>query len=192
MHPWLARALACLVYVFPLSSATVYGGLIYAGVSRTGLALTALQGSGAAGQFVTVPSLVLGQVPYLEYLFYPFAFADAIFRVSIIDFISVGLVAWVATYAGVVRNYRLPDILRFNAAQALVLDIAIFLVTALLEIFGLTLGGIGGVFGFVTQLVFSSLFLGTTAAVAYSIFENLRGGWPNLPVISEAARSQVR
>jgi uncharacterized membrane protein len=101
-------------------------------------------------------------------------------------------VAWFCVFIFVVRNYKVNHFVRFNAMQALMLDIIIALVGAIAELLSLILGKLA-FFPFMLQIIASVTFLGITAAFIYSVFECIRGKYADkIPVISDVAYSQVR
>jgi uncharacterized membrane protein len=97
-----------------------------------------------------------------------------------------GLVIFFALYLLVVRNENIPHFIRFNAMQAILIDIIIVLCSLILGILG------GGLQGFILQTIYNMLFLGVLAAVMYSVVQSLRGQYAEIPTISDAVYMQVR
>jgi uncharacterized membrane protein len=87
----------------------------------------------------------------------------------------------------VVRNEKINHFIRFNAMQAILLDIVIFLSSILLRIFGTIPSS-----DFAAQILANTIFLGIFACVVYSVFQSLNGRYPEIPAISEAVHIQVR
>jgi len=100
-----------------------------------------------------------------------------------------GLLIFFGLLFAVVRNERISHFIRFNTMQALLLDLALVLFSFLLQIIGPVLGGGGS---FLIQTLYNVLFLGTLAAVIFSVVQCVRGLYAELPAISEAVYGQVR
>ena len=77
-----------------------------------------------------------------------------------------------------VRNPNVPYFVRFNACQALLLEIALIIITYLLRIFPLA------EFGLVVFVFTLSIFL-------FAIFQCINGVEPEIPLISKSARMQI-
>jgi len=128
----------------------------------------------------------------LGYALIPFLYVNKLLSIKIIDFISIRFVAWICVFIFVVRSYKVNHFVRFNAMQALLLDIVITLVEVVTRLLQEILGGFA-FFPFVLQIISSVTFLGITAAFIYSVFECIRGKYADkIPVISDVAYSQVR
>jgi uncharacterized membrane protein len=128
---------------------------------------------------------LLQQFPSLQFLFLPLIPVIALYR-------SLGswgsLIIFFVLFLAVVRNERISHFIRFNAMQALLLDI-------LLIIIGLILGFLQPVLG-TSSLIVSTLmnlvFLAIVAACGYSMVRSLLGHYAEIPTLSEAAKAQVR
>lgn len=94
----------------------------------------------------------------------------------------LGMAIFFALFLGVVRNPRVSHFIRFNAMQALLLDIGIFLVFLL---FRLPLG-------FLLPTLGTAICLGVLGVSIYAWIQNARGIYPEIPFFSEAAYAQVR
>ncbi len=130
----------------------------------------------------TVP--LKASLPFGNYLFYKFSFLKVLlyftFPVAIIErsLPFGGLLFFLILFLGVVRNPNVPYFVRYNACQALLLDIALIIITYLLSIFPLAeLGTIAFVFTL-------SIFL-------FAIFQCMNGVEPEIPFISKSARMQI-
>ena len=144
------------------------------------------------GAVVGFGAFLFLQFPPLMTIFLPVLYVNKILSISIIDFISIRFVAWFCVFIFVVRNYKVNHFIRFNAMQALLLDIIVALVGALTELLALILGKLA-FFPFMLQIIASVTFLGITAASVYSIFECIRGKYADkIPVISDVGYSQIR
>lgn len=146
------------------------------------LPITAVVGFGA---FLFV------QFPPLFTVFLPVLKLNQLLSISIIDFISIRFVAWFCVFIFVVRSYKVNHFTRFNAMQALLLDIIVALVGAVTQILEVILGQIS-FYPFILQIIASVTFLGITAAFVYSVFQCICGKYAEMPVISEVAYYQVR
>ena len=158
---YLNRLYASLPYLLPLAAVFVFGAFL----------------------FIQFPPLLIA--------FFPIFKLNQVLSISIIDFISIRFVAWFCVFLFVVRNYKVNHFVRFNAMQALLLDIIVALVGAITQLLGVILGQVA-FFPFMLQIIASVTFLGITAASLYAIFQCIRGKYGEMPVISDVAYSQVR
>jgi len=131
------------------------------------------------------------QFPILQDVFFPAFKLNQILSISIIDFISIRFVAWFGVFILVVRNFKVNHFVRFNAMQALLLDIIVALMSAITQLLSLILGNLA-FFPFMLQIIASVTFLGITAAFLYSIFQCVLGKYAEMPIVSDVAYSQVR
>jgi uncharacterized membrane protein len=132
------------------------------------------------------------QFPVLIIIFFPILKVNQILTIPIIDFISIRFVVWFCLFIFVIRSYKVNHFVRFNAMQAILLDIVVALVGAIAQILIVILGQLT-VLAFVLQIISSVTFLGITAAFLYSVFECIRGKYADkIPVISDVAYYQVR
>lgn len=88
----------------------------------------------------------------------------------------------------VVRNTDISHFIRFNTMQAILLDIVIILCSLVL---GILQPGLGGS-GLVVETLQNVIFLGTVAAVVYSVIQSVLGRYADIPTISQAVHMQVR
>lgn len=158
---YLNRLYASLPYLLPLAAVFVFGAFL----------------------FIQFPPLLIAFLPIFK--------LNQVLSISIIDFISIRFVAWFCVFLFVVRNYKVNHFVRFNAMQALLLDIIVALVGAITQLLGVILGQVA-FFPFMLQIIASVTFLGITAASLYAIFQCIRGKYGEMPVISDVAYSQVR
>jgi hypothetical protein len=123
-------------------------------------------------------------------------------------------VAFLAVYAGIVNNRALPRFVRFSAMQAVMLDILLIIPQILLQGFGggkvgalsgaaaaaryggAGAGGSGDVLADVGRQLYettnNTVFFFVVACVAYGMGGALVGVPARLPLVAEAADSQVR
>jgi uncharacterized membrane protein len=159
----------------------------------------------------TVPDRIYASLPYLiplmEVIFFagpliknfpilekfpPFIVlleAASIYRTTLSGLAS--LVVFIVLFAFVIRNERISHFIRFNAMQALLLDIVMFLVRL---VFGLVLKLLVAIPNgtFALETLSSTIFLGIVAAVGYSVVQCIRGKYAEIPAISDAVYMQVR
>jgi len=126
---------------------------------------------------------LLQQFPPLQLLFLPLA--PVMFIYQQIPF--AGIVVFFLLFLLVVRNERIIHFIRFNAMQAILLDIALTLFSLLLGVLMPALGQ-----SLITETIFNIIFLGTVAACGYAIVQSLLGRYAEIPTISEAVYAQVR
>ncbi|HEY9648175.1 MAG TPA: Tic20 family protein [Chroococcidiopsis sp.] len=126
---------------------------------------------------------ILSQFPLFGVIFIPIL--PFIQLYSTIPF--AGLIVFFGLYLGVVRNEQISHFIRFNTMQALLIDIALVLVSLVLSVLGPALGG-----GLLLETVMNVAFLGTLVAVGYSVIQSIRGLYAEIPTISEAVHMQVR
>lgn len=149
----------------------------------------------------TVSDRIFASLPYLlplvdgvifgRYLFSQFPALSLVF-VPLIPLVQinstpfVSLIIFFALFLLVIRNENISHFIRFNAMQAILLDIVIFLVSLLLRI----LAPVPGV-EFALETLSNTLFLGIVAAFVYSVAQSLLGRYAEIPAISDAVRMQV-
>jgi hypothetical protein len=95
------------------------------------------------------------------------------------------LIVFIAIFALVIRNSNISHFIRYNAMQAILIDILLILINL---IFSILLSGIGGLF---IETLYNVIFLGTLVACGFSVYQSATGKYAELPGISEAAYSQV-
>ena len=132
--------------------------------------------------FYTLP--LKASVPFGYYLFYKFSFLKVLlfitFPVAIIErSLPFGeLLFFIILFVGVVRNPNVPYFVRYNACQALLLDIALIIISYLLRI--------------LPVVAFSSIvFIFTLFIFIFSVFQCINGVEPEIPLISKSVRMQV-
>lgn len=158
---YLDRLYAALPYLLPITAVIAFGAFLFL------------------------------QFPVLQDIFFPVFKLNQILSISILDFISIRFVAWFCVFIFVVRNFKVNHFVRFNAMQALLLDIIVALMSAIVQLLSLILGNLA-FFPFMLQIIASVTFLGITAAFLYSIFQCVLGKYAEMPIVSEVAYSQVR
>ena len=123
-------------------------------------------------------------IPFGYYLFYKYSFLKILlfltFPVAIIEksLPFGGFLLFIILYAGLVRNPKVPYFIRYNACQALLIDIALIIISYLLRIFP------------IAELS-SIIFIFTLCIFIYSIYQCIYGVEPEIPLISKSVRMQI-
>ena len=89
-----------------------------------------------------------------------------------------GFLLFIILFAGLVRNPNVPYFVRYNACQALLIDIALIIISYLLRIFPIVELG-------------SIIFIFTLCIFIYSISMCIFGVEPEIPLISKSVRMQI-
>jgi hypothetical protein len=97
-----------------------------------------------------------------------------------------GLVLFLVLYLAVVRNPKVPDYLRFNALQAILIDILLQLLSLGFRVLLSPLGD-----SIVLRTLNNTIFIGCLAVLLYALLQCSRGKEADLPTISEAVRMQL-
>ncbi|KAJ1443579.1 Chloroplast protein import component Tic20 [Sesbania bispinosa] len=97
-------------------------------------------------------------------------------------------VAFFALYLGVVRNPSFPHYVRFNAMQAVTLDVLLVIPLLLQRIFSPGRAGIG-----FRVMIWShnAIFLFSLACFLYGVVSCVLGRTPYLPFVADAASRQI-
>jgi hypothetical protein len=123
------------------------------------------------------------QFPMLQPLLFPFI---PIMQVYSLPFVS--LIVFFALFLLVVRNENINHFIRFNAMQAILLTIVLFLCQLIFNyVLQRALQG-----GLILETLFNVVFLGTLAAVIYSVVQSALGRYAEIPTLSDAVYMQVR
>ena len=123
-------------------------------------------------------------IPFGYYLFYKYSFLKILlfitFPIAIIEkSLPFGsLLLFIILFAGLVRNPKVPYFVRYNACQALLIDIALIIISYFLRIFPIVEIG-------------SIIFIFTICIFIYSIFQCIYGVEPEIPLISKSVRMQI-
>ena len=97
-----------------------------------------------------------------------------------------GFLLFLILFLAVIRNPKVPYFIRFNALQALLLDIGVVLLRSAFQIIIQPIGN-----GLIIR-TFSSTILVTMLAIAiFAIVECLKGNEPDIPGVSTAVRMQL-
>ena len=123
-------------------------------------------------------------IPFGNYLFYKYSFLKILLLLTIpISIIEKSLpfgsfLLFLILFAGLVRNPKVPYFVRYNACQALLIDIALIIISYLLRIFP------------IVELR-SIIFIFTLGIFIYSISQCIYGVEPEIPLISKSVRMQI-
>jgi hypothetical protein len=123
-------------------------------------------------------------IPFGYYLFYKYSFLKILllltFPIAIIEkSLPFGsFLLFVILFAGLVRNPKVPYFVRYNAFQALLIDIALIIISYLLRIFPIVELGL-------------IIFIFTLCIFIYSISQCIFGVEPEIPLISKSVRMQI-
>ncbi|MEG4325448.1 hypothetical protein QUB37_25555 [Microcoleus sp. AT3-A2] len=121
------------------------------------------------------------QFPVLQLLLIPLAPLMQIYSLPL-----ASLIIFFALYLGVVRNENISHFIRFNAMQAILLDIVLMLCRLVLPIFD------GPQVAFIAETLYNMVFLGAFAAFVYAVVQSLLGRYAEIPPLSDAVYMQVR
>ncbi|MDJ0675146.1 MAG: hypothetical protein QNJ36_07180 [Calothrix sp. MO_167.B42] len=127
-------------------------------------------------------AFLINQFPLFGLLFLPLLPLLSIYQVP-----YVSLLIFLGLFIFVVRNEKITHFIRFNAMQALLLAISIFLFGILSNLLALI-----SIANFAIQTLSTTIFLGILAAAVYSIAQSLMGRYAEIPAISDAVYMQVR
>ena len=123
-------------------------------------------------------------IPFGYYLFYKYSFLKILLLLTFpIEIIEKSLpfgsfLLFILLFAGVVKNPKIPYFVRYNACQALLIDIALIIISYLLRIFPIIELG-------------SIIFIFTLCIFIYSISQCIYGVEPEIPLISKSVRMQI-
>ncbi len=122
------------------------------------------------------------QFPVLQLLLIPLA---PLMQIYSLPFAS--LIIFFALYLGVVRNENISHFIRFNAMQAILLDIVLMLCGLVLPIFAKAFQ-----VAFIAETLYNMVFLGAFAAFVYAVVQSMLGRYAEIPPLSDAVYMQVR
>lgn len=128
--------------------------------------------------------LLLRQFPFLAIIVSPLINLYAI--TNTLPF--AGLIIFFGLWFAVVRNDNISYFVRFNTMQAILLDIVLILCSLIISILVPAFGSQS----LITETLNNTIFMGTTVACLYGIFQSVRGLYAEIPAISDAASSQIR
>lgn len=163
-------------------------------------------GGGGSFNVVPVPDRVVALLPYVlplmsalrygRFFFAMFPAAVVLLKPLMpilrgVAMLPMGnLIIFFAIYLGIAKNQSLSRFCRFNAMQAILLDIALIFPSLVEALFGPGILGIG-LPGVVTMVMHNAIFITTLAVFALSAVGCMTGRYVRLPIISEAAEAQM-
>ena len=131
-------------------------------------------------------------IPFGYYLFNKYYFLNTLiepltFPIEIIEqSLPFGsFLLFILLFVGLVRNPKVPYFVRYNACQALLIDIALIIITYLLGI--LPISDLGSIF----SILCSIIFIFTLCIFIYSVSHCILGVEPEIPFISKSVRMQI-
>ncbi|MGK7935021.1 MAG: Tic20 family protein [Xenococcaceae cyanobacterium] len=128
---------------------------------------------------------LLRVIPFLSIIYVPLQPLLTLY----LGFPFAGIIIFFALFLGVVRNERIKHFIRFNAMQAILIDILLVL-CGLVDRF--IMGGISSFLPLISETFSNVVFIATFAACIYAIVQSILGKYAEIPTISQAAYSQVR
>ncbi len=123
-------------------------------------------------------------IPFGYYFFYKYSFLKVLmfitFPAALIEqsLPFGGLLLFFLLYAGLVRNPKVPYFLRYNACQAILLDITLIIMSYLLRILPLVQLG-------------SVIFVFAICIFIFTVLQCINGVEPEIPLISNSVRMQI-
>ena len=157
----LHRFYSCLPYLLPMSAGVIYGAVLFR------------------------------QFPLITLVFAPFIWLYS----NVLTFPIVPVLGltgefflFMALYFLVVRDSRVPRFIRFNAMQALLIQITLFIVQLLFQVFAQLSGE--GLPSFITNTFANTIFLSTMLLSGYALYHSAVGEYSDIPTLSQAAEFQ--
>lgn len=125
-------------------------------------------------------SFLFNLFPPLQLILIPLAPLAIIYNLPL-----ASLVIFFALFLLVVRNDKISHFIRFNAMQAILVDIILVLCRFILPVFRAP-----GT-QFLLEVLSNFIFLGVAAVFVYAVVQSLRGRYAEIPTISDAVYAQV-
>jgi hypothetical protein len=97
-----------------------------------------------------------------------------------------GFVLFLVLFLAVVRNSKVPYLIRFNVLQAILVDILLVLVSLAFSVLLAPLG-----IGFALRTLSNTVFLAALLLVGFGMIQSLRGQEAEVPSLSQAVRMQL-
>lgn len=152
----------------------------------------------------TVSDRIFACLPYLlplvdgigfgKYLFFQFPILEQVLLLPLTPLIFLyrvipfgSLIIFFALFLGVVRNENINHFIRFNAMQAILIDIVIILCSIIMPFVVKVLPS-----PFIVETLFNVVFLGLLGTFVYVIVQSAQGRYAEIPTISDAVYMQVR
>jgi hypothetical protein len=96
------------------------------------------------------------------------------------------LVVFIVLFAAVVRNPKVNHMIRFNVMQAILMDILLFLLSLVWQLFGRILPS-----GLVVDSLTNCIFLGAIGVSFYCVYRSVVGQYAEIPSISDVTYQYV-
>lgn len=125
-------------------------------------------------------SFLFNLFPPLQLILIPLAPLAIIYSLPL-----ASLVIFFALFLLVVRNDKISHFIRFNAMQAILIDIILVLCRFILPVFR------SPGTQFLLEVLSNFVFLGVVAVFIYAVVQSLRGRYAEIPTISDAVYMQV-
>lgn len=157
----LHRFYSCLPYLLPMSAAVIYGAVL----------------------FQQFPLIVLPFVPFIWLYGNVLAFPLVpLLGLTGEFFLFMGL------YFLVVRDSRVPHFIRFNAMQALLIQIMLFIAQLFFQVLEqLSSDSLPSI---IRATFANTIFIGTMLLASYAIYQSVKGEYSDIPTLSQAASFQ--
>ncbi len=97
-----------------------------------------------------------------------------------------GFLLFLVLFLAVVRNTKVPYLIRFNVLQAILVDILLILVSLAFSVLLAPLG-----IGFALRTLSNTVFLAALLLVSFGVIQSLRGEEADVPSLSQAVRMQL-
>ncbi|MFM7647543.1 MAG: Tic20 family protein [Cyanobium sp.] len=97
-----------------------------------------------------------------------------------------GFALFLVLFLAVVRNTKVPYLIRFNVLQAILVDILLILISLAFSVLLAPLG-----LGFALRTLSNTVFLGALLLVGFGVVQSLRGQEAEVPSLSQAVRMQL-
>ena len=96
-----------------------------------------------------------------------------------------GFLLFLVLFLAVVRNSKVPYLIRFNVLQAILLDIVLVVVSLAFQLLQLRTMGFAG------RTLDNTVFLGMLVLLVFAVVQCIRGKEADVPSLSEAVRMQL-
>ncbi|WP_320663582.1 Tic20 family protein [Prochlorococcus sp. MIT 1223] len=131
-------------------------------------------------------------IPFGRYLINDFSFIQFLFLPAlpiiilerIIPFGS--LLIFILLIFAVVRNPKFSYFIKYNAMQAILINISLIIISFIFEILSQSVGS-----SLLIRTLSSTILISILAIVIFCVFECVQGKEPDLPLISEAVKIQI-
>lgn len=157
----LHRFYSCLPYLLPMSAGVIYGAVL----------------------FQQIPAIALPFFPFIWLYGNVLAFPLVpVLGLTGEFFLFIGL------YFLVVKDIRVPHFIRFNAMQALLMQILLFIAQLLFQVLEqLSSNSLPSI---ISSTFANTIFIGTMLLAGYAIYQNIKGEYSDIPTLSQAASFQ--